>query len=195
MRRTAVISSTVLCAALLGVATNVGSAQLPTDWAPYLWLAWPTAAVLAAVLIIAELRREHPEAAAGGPAAFYRRTLLQRVELYWVRNVLDRSVYHEARIELGLTAQVTGDHPWDIVVRGADGAARPVPAGTPIGSVFGDLNQSLLVLGHPGRARPRRCWSCSGRSSRRRGRTATSRSRSCSTSRPGRSSGSHWVTG
>jgi hypothetical protein len=40
--------------------------------------------------------------------------LLNRVHRYWVRGVLEQSLYQEARIELGMTVTVDAPHPWDV---------------------------------------------------------------------------------
>jgi tetratricopeptide (TPR) repeat protein len=44
-------------AVLLPAAVNVATGALPDDWRPWLWLAWPVAAVLAVPVVVAELRR------------------------------------------------------------------------------------------------------------------------------------------
>ncbi|MEU8242403.1 tetratricopeptide repeat protein [Actinoplanes missouriensis] len=44
-------------AVLLPAAVNVATGALPDDWHPWLWLAWPLAAVLAVPVVIAEWRR------------------------------------------------------------------------------------------------------------------------------------------
>ena len=76
--------------------------------------------------------------------------LLDRVHRYWVRGVLEQSLYQEARIELGMTVTVDAPHPWDIVVASPDGRSRVVPAGTTMSNVFDELDQTALVLGAPG---------------------------------------------
>lgn len=42
---------------LLPIAVNVASGYLPASWHRYLWLGWPSAALLAALLVAVELRR------------------------------------------------------------------------------------------------------------------------------------------
>jgi hypothetical protein len=47
---------------------------------------------------------------------------------YWVRGVLEQSLYEEARIELGMTVTVDAPHPWDVVMASPDGSWACVTA-------------------------------------------------------------------
>jgi hypothetical protein len=76
--------------------------------------------------------------------------LLDRVHRYWVRGVLEQSLYQEARIELGMTVTVDVPHPWDVVVASPDGSSRVVPAGTTMVEVFNELDETMLVRGASG---------------------------------------------
>ena len=42
---------------LLPIAVNVASGSIPGPWRPYLWLSWPSAGLLAALLGVIESRR------------------------------------------------------------------------------------------------------------------------------------------
>ncbi|MDG4832015.1 NACHT domain-containing protein [Solwaraspora sp. WMMD1047] len=151
MRRTTIIIATVVCSLALGVATNVGSAALPDDWGPYLWLAWPLALLGAAALIVLELRRDRPAVpAALGAEDRYRRTLLGRVDRYWVRSVLEGSLYHEARIELGFETVQQQGHPWDVTAARSGGVPQPQPAGRTMSDLFDTFDEAIVIIGAPG---------------------------------------------
>jgi hypothetical protein len=48
----------LIAAVLLPAATNVATGALPDSWRPFLWVAWPLAAVLVVPVVIAEARRQ-----------------------------------------------------------------------------------------------------------------------------------------
>jgi signal peptidase I len=79
-----------------------------------------------------------------------RQALLNKVRNFWIKGVLERSLYNQARIELGLEDRldaldqiwVTPEHP-----------RIPLPRGTKIISKFDELGvgaRTLLILGAPG---------------------------------------------
>jgi signal peptidase I len=79
-----------------------------------------------------------------------RQALLNKVQNFWIKGVLERSLYNQARIELGLEdrldaldmAWVTPEHP-----------RLPLPRGTKVISKFDELGvgaRTLLILGAPG---------------------------------------------
>jgi hypothetical protein len=141
----------VLCAGALSIVTKIATSALPSAWSPYLWLAWPVVAVLLGATAVIEVRRaqgDRGEDGADSPRA--RVVLLDRVHRYWVRGVLEQSLYQEARIELGMTVTVDVPHPWDVVMASPDGSSRVVPPGTTMADVFDELDQTTLVLGVPG---------------------------------------------
>ncbi len=141
----------VLCLGALGIATELAASALPPAWNPYLWLAWPAMPVLLGAAAVIEVRRSQVGSGAGGadsPRA--RVVLLDRVHRYWVRGVLEQSLYQEARIELGMTVTVDAPHPWGVVVASPDGSSRVVPAGTTMAEMFDKLDKTILVLGEPG---------------------------------------------
>ncbi|GGK74978.1 tetratricopeptide repeat protein [Mangrovihabitans endophyticus] len=58
--RSVTLLLSVTAALLLPMATNVATGTLPVAWQPYLWLSWPAAALLCALVVIAELRHRWP---------------------------------------------------------------------------------------------------------------------------------------
>ena len=141
----------LLCLGALGIATNLATSALPPAWNPYLWLAWPAMPVLLGAAAVIEVRRSQSGRGDGGadsPRA--RVVLLDRMHRYWVRGVLEQSLYQEARLELGMTVTVDAPHPWDVVAASPDGSSRVVPAGTTMAEVFDELDKTMLVLGAPG---------------------------------------------
>jgi eukaryotic-like serine/threonine-protein kinase len=80
-----------------------------------------------------------------------RSRMLDKVEAFWVKGVLDQSLYQMARLELAFEhapAQVS--HPWESVLQQANQPNQSIPAGKPIVAVFDDLLGELLILGAPG---------------------------------------------
>lgn len=64
---------------------------------------------------------------------------------------MDRSLYREARIELGLDTTVDpGLHPWDMVAAPTQGEPQQVLAATPMREIFAGLGGAMLLLGAPG---------------------------------------------
>lgn len=80
-----------------------------------------------------------------------RRAMLELVQNTWVEGVLEKSLYHETLIDLGLEERpdvVT--RPWDVQVQMPDRPNRTLPPGTPIVQVFDEAQGALLILGAPG---------------------------------------------
>ena len=72
--------------------------------------------------------------------------LLERVERAWIKGVLERSLYQEARLELGMDKTITAPHPWEAVSVCPDSEPEPVQPGTPLSIVFDQLDQATLIL-------------------------------------------------
>jgi hypothetical protein len=92
-----------------------------------------------------------------------RSRMLDKVEAFWVKGVLDQSLYQIARLELDFEqapAQVS--HPWETVLQQVNQPNETIPAGKSIVSVFADLLGELLILGAPGAGKtkfyPRGLW-------------------------------------
>lgn len=152
MRRVSTVVLSVICVALLGVATNVATGALPQGWSPYLWVAWPLLILLVLVLVVVEVSgAREPRGIGPASEARARRALLDRVRRYWVTSVLDRSLHEEVRIELGITA--TADdrrHPWTLRASHRDGFADVLDARTAMSALFDRLDRAVVILGAPG---------------------------------------------
>lgn len=80
-----------------------------------------------------------------------RRQLLEQVRRTWIRGVLDRSLAHVARVELGLAEQpVAVVNPWGALLVQPGQPDQTLPPGTPISAVAGRFDGQLLILGDPG---------------------------------------------
>ncbi len=91
------------------------------------------------------------EGGATGRAERNRQRMLERVHHFWIEGVLNQSLYHIARIELGLAeAPERIELPWKLMVEHPERAPWPLPDGTPMHAVFDQFDQTLLVLGAPG---------------------------------------------
>jgi hypothetical protein len=67
--RLGALSGTVIAVILLPLATNVATSAIPEQWRPYLWIAWPLAALLAVSVIVGEVRTRGAASAAGSNTA------------------------------------------------------------------------------------------------------------------------------
>jgi hypothetical protein len=86
-----------------------------------------------------------------------RHAMLELVRTIWVEGVLEKSLYAEILIRLGLEEQPgAGERPWDMLLQTPDQPNHMLPPGTPVVEVFDAVNGSLLILGEPARAK-RRC--------------------------------------
>lgn len=77
--------------------------------------------------------------------------LLERLRKTWIEGVLERSLYHHARLELGLKVSSDTIHPWEIrAVKGQEQVT--LPPGTPVIQRFDGLGVggSMVILGEPG---------------------------------------------
>ena len=80
-----------------------------------------------------------------------RQAMLQLVQSFWVKGVLEQSLHGAAMIELGLEERAEAvERPWDMVLQTPDQPNRPLPPGTRIVDVFDEMNRTLLILGEPG---------------------------------------------
>jgi Effector-associated domain 7 len=80
-----------------------------------------------------------------------RKVMLDKVEDFWVKGVLNQSLYREARIDLNLAdAPDSVEYPWRSVIQEPDLPERTLAPGTPMIQVFDELQGSLLILGQPG---------------------------------------------
>ncbi len=77
--------------------------------------------------------------------------LLDRVETFWIKGVLDQSIHQASLIDLAKqSAPGAVDRPWESILEVPDAASQTLPRGTDILSVFDQANGALLILGEPG---------------------------------------------
>ncbi len=77
--------------------------------------------------------------------------LLEKVRQFWVTGVLEKSVYDELRVELGLEQEQDAiDHPWSQILEVPGQSAEEVPSARSIASIFDETGRTLLILGAPG---------------------------------------------
>lgn len=80
-----------------------------------------------------------------------RRAMLKLVDSIWISGVLQKSLYREMLIELGLEERLDAvERPWDMQLQMPDKPVRTLPSDTKIIDVFDESNGSLLILGEPG---------------------------------------------
>jgi len=80
-----------------------------------------------------------------------RSIMLKKVEVTWVKGVLESSLHGALLLQLGMEYQTDMvDHPWDMVLQRPDQARQELPEGTKVVEVFDTLGGSLLILGEPG---------------------------------------------
>jgi DNA polymerase III delta prime subunit len=80
-----------------------------------------------------------------------RERLLKRVQVFWIEGVLEQSLNHATRIELGLQEQPDAlSNPWQLTVQDMNQAPRQVAAGTPLVEIYDATRGELLILGEPG---------------------------------------------
>lgn len=80
-----------------------------------------------------------------------RPAMLQNVRNFWIKGVLEQSLYAVARLELGLTTQPDAvEDVWTVLVQRPDQMPQPLPPGTRISTAFDEFGPTLLILGAPG---------------------------------------------
>ncbi len=80
-----------------------------------------------------------------------RHRMLAKVRRDWIDGYLKHSLDNLARIELGLEEKPDlVSRPWDVIVQQSGRAPRPLPPDQPIGAIFDEVDQALLILGAPG---------------------------------------------
>jgi hypothetical protein len=80
-----------------------------------------------------------------------RRAMLELVKNTWIKGVLERSLYNEVLIELGIE-ELPGaiDYRWDMQIQIPDKSIRRLPPGASMIQVFHEMNGAMLILGSPG---------------------------------------------
>ncbi len=82
-----------------------------------------------------------------------RQALLSKVNNFWVKNVLEKSLHGQALLDLGLEDRADlVSHPWDMSWQTGQSGPRSLPAGTDLTQLFDQMGagRSLLILGEPG---------------------------------------------
>ena len=81
----------------------------------------------------------------------HRERLLKHVRDFWIKGVLERSLYHTAPITLGLHEQPDAlENPWHMVIQDVEQAPYPLPPSTHILQIYNEADGELLILGEPG---------------------------------------------
>jgi DNA-binding SARP family transcriptional activator len=77
--------------------------------------------------------------------------MLEKVHTFWIKGVLENSLYDAVMMDLGLEECPDAvAQPWNLLMQFADRPQQTLPIGTPIIDVYDRLNRSLLILGAPG---------------------------------------------
>ena len=82
-----------------------------------------------------------------------RQALLTKVNNFWVKGVLEKSLYNQVMIELGLEERPDAiTNPWNVIIEMDDSSPQPLPDGTKIIDIFDQIGtgRTLLILGEPG---------------------------------------------
>lgn len=108
-------------------------------------------AVVTALLTVVYARKPTDSAPHQIPSRDNRQALLQKVQDYWVKGLLEKSLYKEVLIELGMeTKQAAVDNnPWDTIVQQTGKPNRKL-GDKKILEVFSEFQGALLILGDPG---------------------------------------------
>lgn len=77
--------------------------------------------------------------------------LLERIEHDWIQGVLEASLHHRARLELGLDWKADAvEHPWERIVVAPNRPIGRLRTEDSIAGIFSAAQNTLLVLGEPG---------------------------------------------
>ncbi len=80
-----------------------------------------------------------------------RQAMLELVNSTWIKGVLEKSLYDEMLIELGMEEHPDAViRPWDVQVQMPDKPNRVLPSGNSITQIFDEMNGAMLILGQPG---------------------------------------------
>jgi hypothetical protein len=147
---------------LLPVTTNLATNSVPERVKPYLWLAWPTTAVLAFLVMLAEVRRMRRPSTQTSKAEATRLSratdqLAETIYRQWSDEAATRRVHspQPLRVRWSATTRPVAAHPAAVLGQGAVGG-RPLRLRlrgglTDIVAAFTRLpRRQLVVLGEPG---------------------------------------------
>jgi DNA polymerase III delta prime subunit len=82
-----------------------------------------------------------------------RQALLTKVKNFWIKGVLEKSLYNQVLIELGLEERPDAiANPWNVIIETGDSWSQPLPKGTKVINIFDQIGEgrTLLILGEPG---------------------------------------------
>jgi eukaryotic-like serine/threonine-protein kinase len=80
-----------------------------------------------------------------------RRAMIEKVRAIWIKGFLEKSLFNEIRIVLGLVERPSAvASPFHLLVKRPDEGERPLPPGTQVLDVYDNSDESLLILGEPG---------------------------------------------
>jgi hypothetical protein len=80
-----------------------------------------------------------------------RSKMLQKVRTIWITGFLQKSLFQEVRIMLGLSERLdVVERPMDVLVRRPDQGERPLTPGTRLVDFYDEMDRTLLILGDPG---------------------------------------------
>ncbi len=80
-----------------------------------------------------------------------RQAMIQNMRAFWIKGVLENSLYGSALIQLGLEYQAEAvEQPWGLIPRSPDQTDDVVAANTTLLDVFDGASGALLILGAPG---------------------------------------------
>ncbi|NEO49119.1 MAG: NACHT domain-containing protein [Moorea sp. SIO4A3] len=82
-----------------------------------------------------------------------RQALLAKVKNFWIKGVLEKSLYHQVLIELGLEERPDAiTNPLSEIIEIGDNSRQPFREGTKVIDVFDEIGtgRTLLILGEPG---------------------------------------------
>lgn len=82
-----------------------------------------------------------------------RKVLLTKVNNFWVKGVLEKSLYNQVRLELGLEENPDAiTNPCNVLTETDKSSPKPLPNGTKIIDIFDQIGEgrTLLILGKPG---------------------------------------------
>ncbi|NEQ80627.1 MAG: NACHT domain-containing protein [Moorea sp. SIO2I5] len=82
-----------------------------------------------------------------------RQALLTKVKNFWVKGVLEKSLYHQVLMELGLEERPDAiTNPLSEIIEIGDDSPQSIPEGTKIIDIFDQIGigRTLLILGNPG---------------------------------------------
>jgi hypothetical protein len=100
-------------------------------------------------------KKKEPEKPSEALTKRNRERMLKRVLHDWVKPGLENSLYHIARLELGLKETPDAiEHPWKLCIEQLSQQPERLPSGIPMREVFHRFNDTLLLLGaHPAPAK------------------------------------------